>query len=105
MELTGKLKENVDKAENKEEAKKLIKNAGAEVGIILNEDELDQVSGGMPSRTPTFIFYLLHDERYGYKKLMWAAQSWEDVNKFAESRFVSSDTISQQAFDKMKKCW
>ena len=52
MELTGKLKENVDKAENKEEAKKLIKNAGAEVGIILNEDELDQVSGGMPASTP-----------------------------------------------------
>ena len=46
MELTGKLKENVDKAENREEAKKMIKNAGAEFGIILSEEELDEVSGG-----------------------------------------------------------
>ncbi len=46
MELTGKLKENVDKAENREEAKKMIKNAGAEAGIILSEEELDEVSGG-----------------------------------------------------------
>ena len=46
MELTGKLKENVDKAENRDEAKKMIKNAGAEAGIILSEEELDEVSGG-----------------------------------------------------------
>ncbi len=46
MELIGKHKENVDKAENKEEAKTMIKNAGAEAGIILSEEELDQVSGG-----------------------------------------------------------
>lgn len=46
MELAGKLKENVDKAENREEAKKMIKNAGAEAGIILSEEELDEVSGG-----------------------------------------------------------
>ncbi|MCR4690702.1 MAG: hypothetical protein K5739_05120 [Lachnospiraceae bacterium] len=46
MELTGKLKENVDKAENREEAKKMIKNAGAEAGLVLNDEELDEVSGG-----------------------------------------------------------
>ncbi|MBQ7145733.1 MAG: hypothetical protein IJR95_03075 [Lachnospiraceae bacterium] len=46
MKLTGKLKENVDKAENQEEAKKMIRDAGAEAGIILDEAELDQVSGG-----------------------------------------------------------
>ena len=50
MELTGKLKENVDKAESKEEAKKMIKEAGAEAGIILDDEELDEVSGG--SRVP-----------------------------------------------------
>ena len=42
MKLTGKLKENVKKAENKEQAKKPI----AKAGIILSDDELDQVSGG-----------------------------------------------------------
>ena len=46
MELTGKLKENVEKAENLEEAKKIIKDAGAEAGIILDDAELDQISGG-----------------------------------------------------------
>ena len=46
MELTGKLKENIDKAESKEEAKKMIKEAGAEAGIILDDGELDQASGG-----------------------------------------------------------
>ncbi len=33
MELIGKLKENVEKAENREEAKKIIKDAGLEAGI------------------------------------------------------------------------
>ncbi len=42
MKLTGKLKENVEKAENKEQAKKPF----AKAGIILSDAELDQVSGG-----------------------------------------------------------
>ena len=42
MELTGELKEKVEKAESKEEAKKTIE----EAGMILNDDELDQVAGG-----------------------------------------------------------
>ena len=42
MELTGKLKENVEKAENKEDAKKIIK----EAGMILSDTELDQIAGG-----------------------------------------------------------
>lgn len=42
MELTGKLKENVEKAENKEQAKKLIE----EAGLILDDTELDQIAGG-----------------------------------------------------------
>ena len=37
-----KLKENVEKAENKDQEKKLI----AKAGMILSDDELDQVSGG-----------------------------------------------------------
>ncbi len=46
MELIGKLKEDVEKAENKEEAKKMIKEAGVEAGMELSEEELDQVAGG-----------------------------------------------------------
>ena len=42
MKLVGKLKDKVSKAETKEQAKELIANAG----MILGDDELDQVSGG-----------------------------------------------------------
>ena len=44
MELTGKLKEQVEKAETREEAKKIIE----EAGISLTDEELDQVAGGSP---------------------------------------------------------
>ena len=46
MKLIGKFKKNADKAENREEAKKMINNAGAEAGTMLNDEELDEVSGG-----------------------------------------------------------
>ena len=42
MELIGKLKEDVEKAEKKEEAKKIIEKAGME----LTDEEMDQVAGG-----------------------------------------------------------
>ncbi len=42
MELTGKLKEQVEQAETREEAKKVIEDAG----MRLSDDELDVVSGG-----------------------------------------------------------
>jgi bacteriocin-like protein len=42
MKLTGNLKKQVEKSENKEEAKDLIKDAGME----LTEEELDQITGG-----------------------------------------------------------
>ena len=42
MKLKGKLKEQVEKAETKEEKKSLIEDAGME----LTDAELDQVSGG-----------------------------------------------------------
>ena len=47
MEIIGKLKENVEKAENKEEAKEIIKNAGVEAGMELTEEELDKAAGGI----------------------------------------------------------
>ena len=42
MKLIGKLKEDVEKAEKKEEAKKIIEKAGME----LTDEEMDQVAGG-----------------------------------------------------------
>ena len=42
MELTGELKKKVEQTEDKEEAKKTIE----EAGMILNDEELDQVAGG-----------------------------------------------------------
>jgi len=42
MELTKELKEKVEKAETKEEAKKILKDAGLE----LTDEEMDQVAGG-----------------------------------------------------------
>ena len=42
MQLTGELKEKVENAENKEEAKQTTE----ETGMILDDAELDQVNGG-----------------------------------------------------------
>ena len=46
MKLTGELKEQVEKVENQEEAKKTIK----EVGMELTDEEMDQVAGGKNTR-------------------------------------------------------
>ena len=42
MELTKELKEKVEQAESKEEAKK----NSEEAGVVLSDSELDQVAGG-----------------------------------------------------------
>ncbi len=42
MELTGKLKEQVEQAKDKTEAKEMI----AKAGMQLTDEELDQVGGG-----------------------------------------------------------
>ena len=47
MKLTGELKEQVEKAENQEEAKEIIREAGVKAGMELTEEELDQVAGGI----------------------------------------------------------
>ena len=43
MKLIGELKEKVEKTETREEAKKVIEEAGME----LTEEEMDQVAGGI----------------------------------------------------------
>ena len=45
MQLTGELKEKVEKTETKEEARKVIEDAG----MLLSDEELEQVSGGFYS--------------------------------------------------------
>ena len=42
MKLTGNLKKQVEKAETREAARETI----AQAGMLLNDDELDQVAGG-----------------------------------------------------------
>jgi hypothetical protein len=44
MELTKELKEKLENAESKEEAKKILEEAGVE----LTDEEMDQVAGGQP---------------------------------------------------------
>ena len=46
MELTGKLKEQVEKTETKEEAKEVIKETTDDAEMILSDEALDQVAGG-----------------------------------------------------------
>ena len=49
MKLTEQIKEKIDKAQSKEEVKTILENVkdGAEeAGVILDDDDLDQESGG-----------------------------------------------------------
>ena len=46
MKLVGELKDKVEKAENQEEAKKVIEEAGME----LTDEEMEQVAGGKNTR-------------------------------------------------------
>jgi len=51
MKLIGELKEKVEKTETREEAKKVIEEAGME----LTEEEMDQVAGGIAPDFGQFI--------------------------------------------------
>ena len=51
MKLVGELKEKVEKTETKEEAKKVIEEAGME----LTEEEMDQVAGGIAPDFGQFV--------------------------------------------------
>ena len=55
MKLIGKLTENVEKAENEEQAKELI----AEAGMELTDEELDQIVGGSSAWPHTLLHTLL----------------------------------------------
>ena len=49
MKLTDQIKEKIDNAQSKEEVKTIldnVKDGAEEAGVILDDDELDQVAGG-----------------------------------------------------------
>ena len=54
MKLTGKLKTQVEAAPTKEEKREAIKQAG----MLLTDDELDQVAGGCGDEPPPCTFCL-----------------------------------------------
>ena len=56
MKLTGKLKEKVEKAETKEQAKELIANAGME----LTDEEMNMVSGGVDAEKMLIVTEMVH---------------------------------------------
>ena len=67
MKLTGNLKKQVEKAETKDEKKSLIENAG----MLLNDDELEQVSGGKSGKLdlcspPPGTIKVLNEKQYDY---------------------------------------
>ena len=58
MKLTGKLKKQVESAATKEEKREAIKQAG----MLLTDDELDQVSGGSWGTNPGGGVIWIEDE-------------------------------------------
>ena len=52
MKLTGELKKKVEKAETREAARETIEKAG----MLLSDEEMDQVAGGWPGTTIPTIF-------------------------------------------------
>lgn len=60
MKLTGSLKKQADETNNREEKRSLIENAG----MMLTEDELDMVSGGLlRSKSPCLSCFYQNSER------------------------------------------
>ena len=61
MKLTGNLKKQVEKAESKDEKKSLFENAG----MLLNDDELEMVSGGVGIiRNYPYAIYEPHEHEW-----------------------------------------
>ncbi len=69
MELTGKLKDKMAQAKDKDEAKKIMENAG----MKLTDDELDTVAGGM-----SYCVHTYHGNKAGHP------QYGADYNQFEQ---------------------
>ena len=63
MKLTGILKKQVEKADNKAEKRRLIEKAG----MKLTDDELEMVSGGQTDRFQPCVIYCTDDVGYNGK--------------------------------------
>ena len=68
MKLIGHLKNKVEQAENKEEAKQIIR----EAGMLLDDQEMDQVIGGFGSYTSSHL-----SMPFEYKKDSITTDSWD----------------------------
>ena len=55
MKLTDKIKEKIDNAKSEEEAKTIlesVKDGAEEAGVILDDEDLDKVAGGIIGHLP-----------------------------------------------------
>lgn len=68
MKLIGQLKNKVEKAETKGEAMKIIR----EAGMLLDDQELDQVTGGFGPHTSSHL-----SRPYEYKDDIITTDLWE----------------------------
>ncbi len=92
MVLTGDLKKQVEKAESKDEKKSLIENAG----MLLNDDELDQVAGGeifeashTPGHNPEKPWEILDDKG----NVLGSAATRDDAIWLASCKGVSRKEV------------
>ena len=88
MKLTGNLKKQVEKAETKDEKKSLIENAG----ILLNDDELEMVSGGVGGASKYCV--------EGYSETMkgnvkWYVSTYEDAVRLCEKLGMGTECIKE----------
>jgi len=58
MKLTDKIKEKIDNAKSEEEAKTIlesVKDRAEEAGVILDDEDLDKVAGGVIGHLPEYF--------------------------------------------------
>ena len=92
MKLTGILKKQVEKADNKAEKRRLIEKAG----MKLTDDELEMVSGGQSGRFQPCVIYCTDDVGYNGKLITPGCGH--------EERFLSKEMANKRINDLRGKC-
>ena len=92
MKLVGKLKENVEKAENKEQAKELIAHAGME----LTDEEVEAVSGGAIVKEGPTYGVVTDDclDQEGYDHIAFDIPTLKDAERIARDYGVSTKVVN-----------
>ncbi len=88
MKLTGNLKKQVEKAESKDEKKSLIENAG----MLLNDEELEKVSGGVGGASKYCVEGYSEMTR-GYVKMY--VSTYEDAVKLCKLLGIGTEYIKE----------